>query len=495
MLVVSGPSPLPSERRCERMIHAVERDLVRLPATELRRRILAGELTPSALLEATLARIEQVNPVLNAVVTLNERAEEEARAAGERLERGEPGLLCGLPVGIKDVTPVAGVRTTFGSPLYADHVPAEDALVVRRLRAAGAVIVGKTNTPEFAAGGNTVNELFGRTRNPWNPQRSAGGSTGGGAAGLATGMLALAEGMDLGGSLRIPASFCGVVGLRPSPGLVPTYPTDWVWDTLQVTGPMARTAADVALMLQAVAGPSALGPLAQPTSGCNFVAAVEAGPGQGLRLAYCPDISGVGVDLEVEATCREAASALEAAGHSVEPIALDLSEARTAFLTLRGYWMVAQMRARLHLLDEFGENLAGNIRAGLETTPRQLGAAEAVRGELWQRFRELLERYDALLTPCTAVPPFPVELNYPETIGGREMETYVDWMAPTFLLSLTGLPVVSVPCGRDGDGLPVGLQVVAPARNEERVLALASHLEALRAVGLPALAPLGGEAG
>ena len=178
-----------------------------------------------------------------------------------RLARGEdPGLLCGLPVGIKDVTPVAGLRTTFGSPIYADHVPKEDALVVRRLREAGAVILGKTNCPEFAAGGNTFNEVFGRTRNPWDPTKSAGGSTGGGAAALATGMIALAEGTDLGGSLRIPASFCGVVGLRPSVGLVPTHPTDWVWDTLQVTGPMARTAEDVALMLQAIAGPSECSP-------------------------------------------------------------------------------------------------------------------------------------------------------------------------------------------------------------------------------------------
>src|SRR5262249_27763838 len=218
-----------------------------------------------------------LNPALNAIVTPNERALDDAAELDARLARGEdPGPLCGLPVGIKDVTPVAGLRTTFGSTIYRDYVPTEDAEAVRRLRAAGAVILGKTNCPEFAAGGNTVNDVFGRTHNPWDPSKSAGGSTGGGAAALATGMIALAEGTDLGGSLRIPASFCGLVGLRPSPGLVPTHPTDWVWDTLQVTGPMARTAEDVALMLQAIAGPSEDSPLPQSVVDRDFVRGARA---------------------------------------------------------------------------------------------------------------------------------------------------------------------------------------------------------------------------
>ncbi|MGH7700627.1 MAG: amidase, partial [Gemmatimonadales bacterium] len=213
-------------------------DLADRSATELARLVAARNVSAVEVVEACLARVERDNPVVNAVVTLNDRALHEARAIDARIARGErAGPLAGLPVGIKDVTPVGGLRTTYGSPLYRDHVPADDALVVRRLRDAGAVILGKTNCPEFAAGGNTWNDVFGRTRNPWDPTRSAGGSTGGGAAGLATGMIALAEGTDLGGSLRIPASFCGVVGLRPSAGLVPTYPADWVWDTLQVTGP------------------------------------------------------------------------------------------------------------------------------------------------------------------------------------------------------------------------------------------------------------------
>src|SRR5215211_1161437 len=242
-----------------------------LPAAELARRVRARELSPVEVLDACLERVEALNPEINAVVTLDPRARDAARDVERRIAAGERvGPLAGVPVGIKDVTQVGGVRCTFGSPLFAEHVPEEDALVVRRLRAADAVILGKTNCPEFAAGGNTFNEVFGRTRNPWNPERSAGGSTGGGAASLATGMIAFAEGTDLGGSLRIPASFCGIVGLRPSIGLVPTHPTDWAWDTLQVSGPMARTADDVALMLQAIAGASDRSPLGQPGAGRDF---------------------------------------------------------------------------------------------------------------------------------------------------------------------------------------------------------------------------------
>src|SRR3954451_9986789 len=245
-----------------------DESLALLTATEMARRVRAREVSPVEVLDACLARVERINPALNAVVTPNPHAWDEARELERRIAAGEdPGLLAGVPVGIKDVTQVGGLRTTFGSPLFADHVPDEDALVVRRLRAAGAVILGKTNTPEFAAGGNTWNDVFGRTRNPWNPERSAGGSTGGGASGLATGMFALAEGTDLGGSLRIPASFCGIVGIRPSPGLVPTDPADWVWDTLQVSGPMARTAEDVALAMQAIAGESERSPIGQRADG------------------------------------------------------------------------------------------------------------------------------------------------------------------------------------------------------------------------------------
>jgi amidase len=449
-------------------------------AVDIARRVAAGELSPVAVVEDALARVAEHNPQLNAIVTLNPRALDDARALEQRMARGEPvGTLAGVPVGIKDVTQVAGLRTTFGSPLYSDHVPEADALVVHRLRAADAVILGKTNTPEFAAGGNTWNDVFGRTRNPWDPTRSAGGSTGGGAVGLATGMIALAEGTDLGGSLRIPASFCGVVGLRPSPGLIPTVPTDFVWDTLQVTGPMARSAEDVALMLQAVAGPTPLSPLRQPVAGRDFVRAVREGPRPRLRVAYCGDITGIGMDHGVAAACRTAVETLARSGIAVEEVDLDLSAGRDAFLTLRGHWFATWMADRLDQLEGFGVNVRRNTEAGLSGNGGDLGAAEAVRGKIWHTMQALFERFDHLLTPTMAVPPFPVEQNYPDTVAGKPMQTYIDWVAPTFVLSLTGLPVASVPCGKDPEGMPVGMQIVGRPEGEEAVLALAAVLQGL----------------
>jgi amidase len=431
-------------------------------------------MTVVEAVEQSLKRVDDLNLTTNAIVTLNPRAMDDARALDARLAKGEdPGPLCGLTVGIKDVTQVASLRTTFGSPIYTDHVPDEDAVVVKRLRDAGAIILGKTNTPEFAAGGNTFNEVFGRTRNPWDTTKSAGGSTGGGAAALATGMIQLAEGTDLGGSLRIPASFCGVVGLRPSVGLVPTHPTDWSWDTLQVTGPMARTAEDVALMLQVIAGPTEYSPLRQPVAGRDFVAAVKAGPRRGARIAYVSDPTRIGIEPELERICRDAAFGLKDAGLAVEEIDLDLSPARAAFLALRGLWFVTHMAPRMDKAGQFGTNVGNNVRAGQATTTEQLAAAEQERNRLWHVFRDLFTRFDYIVTPTMAVPPFPVEQNYPDSIAGKPMQTYVDWIAPTFVLSLTGLPVASVPCGHDPDGMPVGLQVVSRPSDEEAALALA----------------------
>jgi amidase len=460
--------------------------LVDCPAVELKRLVHAREVSVAEVVQASLQRVEQVNGTINAIVTLNPRAMDDARELDRRIARGEqPGALCGLPVGIKDVTPVASLRTTFGSPLYADYVPDADAEVVKRLREAGAIVLGKTNCPEFAAGGNTFNEVFGRTRNPWDTSRSAGGSTGGGAAALAAGMIALAEGTDLGGSLRIPASFCGVVGLRPSVGLVPTHPTDWAWDTLQVTGPMARTAEDVALMLQAIAGSSDRSPLGQPVAGRDFVAAVKAGPRRGVRIAYCADPARIGIETGIERVCRGGAFGLTQTGASVEEIDLDLSAARPAFLALRGLWFVTHMTPRLDQAHGFGPNVANNVRAGLETSTRDLAAAEQERGRIWQTFRDLFSRFDHLVTPCMAVSPFPVGQNYPDSIAGKAMQTYVDWIAPTFVLSLTGLPVASVPCGLDEGGLPVGLQIVGKPHGEEAVLALAAEVQRQRTIGSP----------
>ena len=461
-------------------------DLTLRPASELRGLVASRKVSAVELVEAALARIDAVNATINAVVTINPHAVDDAREVDRRISAGEPpGLLCGLPVGIKDVTPVKALRTTYGSPVYADYVPPDDAVSVQRLRAAGAIVLGKTNCPEFAAGGNTFNDVFGRTRNPWNTDRSAGGSTGGGAAALATGMIALAEGTDLGGSLRIPASFCGIVGLRPSIGLVPTAPTDWAWDTLQVSGPMARTADDVALMLQAMAGPSEWAPLRQPTAGRDFIAAARAGIPRGTRIAYVADPARIGVDPVVEQRCRDAAFTLKSAGAQVEELDLDLSAGRKAFLALRGLWFVTHMAPRMEHVERFGPNVGNNVRAGLKLTVPDIAAAEQERNRIWERFRDLFTRFDYVVTPCMAVPPFPVEQNYPDSIAGRPMETYVDWIAPTFVLSLTALPVASVPCGLDAEGLPVGLQIVGRPADEESVLALAAVVQRQHAIGLP----------
>lgn len=455
-------------------------------ATAQHRLVLRGEASVEEITQSCLDRLERVNPELNAVVTLNPQALDDARALDVAHASGaKPGRLLGTVVGIKDVTPVKGLRFTYGSSPFAENVADVDALIVERLRAAGAVILGKTNTPEFATGGNTFNEVFGRTCNPWNPELSAGGSTGGGACGLASGMISLAEGTDLGGSLRIPASFCGVVGLRPSPGLIPTWPSEFLADDLQVTGTMARTAEDIALSLEALAGPSARVPVHQPNHDRRFTDAIVNADLAGKRLGYCPDLAGIGVDVDVERACRAAALELRQAGALVEEIEFSVAFAKQAFLVLRGLWMVQQQHRRLDLVEQFGSNLKGNIKSGLQVTALQIAQAQRTRAELIDRFRELFENIDFLITPSMAVSPFPVTENYPSTVGGRTMETYVDWIAPTFLLSLTALPVASVPCGLDSLGMPCGLQIVGPAFCEEGVLAVAHCVQKVHPMDSP----------
>lgn len=459
-----------------------------LPAHEQARRIREGELTASELLEACIARVRRHDEAVNALVTPNPRARAEAKAIDTRVAAGEdPGPLAGLVVGIKDVTETAGIRTTYGSPRFTRNIPEEDALVVKRFREAGAVILGKTNTPEYAAGGNTWNDVFGATCNPWNLTRSAGGSTGGGAAALVTGMISLAQGTDLGGSLRIPASFCGVTGLRPTAGLIPTYPSNYLWDDLQVTGVMARSAADVSLALKALAGPAPESPLAVPPRRRRGETWEEESDLFQRPFAYCRDIASIGIDPEVEVVCREAVDVVRSWGVRVDEIELDLSYGRDAFLALRGYWFVSQLYEGIDRLDDYGVNVAANLEAGLEVTTRELGAAENTRRRMREELLALFDEYAAILTPCMAVPPFMVEENYPREIGGKPMETYIDWVAPTFLLSLPGVPVASVPAGLDEEGLPVGLQIVVPPFNEPRALAIAGAIQADRPIGFPPL--------
>lgn len=463
-------------------------DITRLGAVELAQRIRGRELGAAEVLEAHLAAIARRNPAVNAVCTLAaEQAKEAARGIDAAIARGEdPGPLAGVPVGIKDVTLTAGIRTTFGSSLYADYVPRDDAEVVARLRSAGAIIVGKTNTPEFAAGANTVNAVFGATRNPWDLRLSASGSTGGGAAALACGMIALAEGTDFGGSLRTPAAFCGVVGLRTTAGLVPKHPSTLPWHDQSVEGPMARNAADCALMLDAMTGLSVNSPLscAPPWKSAHaIVAATESLAG--VRLAWCPDIAGIGVDPEIERVCRTAAEGLTQAGATVEQVSFDLSDGRDAFLALRAEAMVGTHWDRLDKLDQINANLAGNIRAGLQVGIRDIASAERKRASVWHRWRALFEKFDLLLAPTTPVQPFPVEQNFPEEVNGRRFDNYVDWIAPTFLVSLATLPAASVPAGLTASGLPVGLQIVGARFAEPRILAVAKMVERMHPIGWP----------
>ncbi len=462
--------------------------LTRKSATELAALIRSRAISPRELLDAHLSVIARVNPKLNAVVTLAaDHARDAAEAAEAAVMRGdELGLLHGLPVAIKDTTRTAGIRTTFGSPLFADHVPEEDAEVVRRLKAAGAVITAKTNTPEFATGANTVNEVFGATRNPWNPALSPAGSSGGSAVAVATGMVPLAQGTDFGCSIRIPAAFCGIVGIRPTPGLIPSHPIALAWDPGQVHGPLARSAEDAALMLDAMVGFSRLSPISvhPPWSSAREIVA-RAEDARGLKIAYASDIAGIGVDAEIDAICRSAAKRLADAGAHVEEVAFDVAHGREPYQAWRGAWMVGQRFEHLHHLEQFGENLRGNVKRGLDVSALDLAAAEQQRQDVFHRFRELFEQYDVLLTPAAPVRPYPVELNFPDEINGRKFENYVDWIAPAFLVTLVSLPAGSVPAGLTRDRLPVGLQIVAPRFEEPLILSLARLVQEANPIGWP----------
>ncbi|MES9541755.1 MULTISPECIES: amidase [unclassified Actinomadura] len=449
-------------------------------ARDLARRIAARDLSAREVLQAHLDQIERTNPQVNAIVTLvAERAERQAREADERLAAGEPpGPLHGLPVAHKDTHATAGVRTTSGSPIFADHVPDRDELVVERIRAAGAVTLGKTNTPEFAAGSHTFNPVFGLTRNPYDPSRSAGGSSGGAAAALACGMQALADGGDMGGSLRNPASFCNVVGFRPSPGRVPSWPVLAGWSTLGVQGPMARDVADVALLLSVLAGPDPRSPIALETPGSAFAVPLDRDLA-GLRLAWSPDLGGtIPVDPAVTAALEPAAKVFEELGCAVEEASPDLAGADEVFRTLRAWHWDITLRP---LLDErradFKPSLAANIDAGRSLTGADLGRAETLHTALFHRVREFFERYDALLMPVSQVPPFDAAAEYPEEVAGRPMRDYLEWMRSCYLISATGCPALSVPAGFTSDGLPVGLQIVGPHHADLAVLRIGRAFE------------------
>ena len=452
-----------------------EPDLCDRTAVELATLVKSGELSARELLAAHLERIEAVNPLLNAIVTLvPERATEWAAAADERQARGEPlGALHGLPIAHKDLVQTEGIRSTSGSPLLADHVPSQDDAIVTRLRSAGAITLGKTNTPEFGAGSHTFNPVFGATRNPWDPAKTCGGSSGGAAVALATGMVPIADGSDMGGSLRNPANFCNVVGLRPAAGRVTNHPAILGSASLSVLGPMGRSVEDTALLLSAMAGPDPRSPISIDQRGSLF-----AGPlGRdfaGTRIAFDADLGGLPMDPSVSDVISKGIAGFEALGCRVEREPFDWSGANEAFHTLRA-WSAAHRFAALpdEVLARVKETIQWNVRKGRALTGSDVSRAEALRTALFQRLHDFMETWEFLVCPVNQVPPFDLETEYPIEIAGVQMETYIDWMRSAYYVSATGHPAISVPCGFTPEGLPVGVQIVGRNRDELGVLQLA----------------------
>lgn len=458
-------------------------DLWKKTATEAVALLKASAVSPAELLDVLRARIEAVDGAVNALPTL---CWDRARAAAERADRSS--VLAGLPVAIKDLAPVAGVRTTFGSPIFADNVPAHSDYVVERLEERGGVVYAKSNTPEFGAGANTFNPVFGVTRNPWDTRMSAAGSSGGSAVALATGTAWLAHGSDLGGSLRTPAGFNSVVGLRPSPGLVPTGPDLLTFQNLAVEGPMGRTVADVALMLDAMAGSDPRDPRSFTTPASSFADALGA-PTASLRIAWTPDLGATVVDREITAVCAEAVAGFSGLGAVVEEACPDFAGAYDSFQTLRAAFFAGRAAPLLAAhRDKLKADVIWNIEKGLALTADDIGRAERARTALCQRVTAFMGDYDILACPVMQARPYPVEQTYVEEIDGRKMASYIDWIAITFSITLTGLPALSLPCGFTEDGLPVGLQLVGRHRGEAALLAAAAQLEGL--LGLSARLPI-----
>jgi amidase len=369
--------------------------------------------------------------------------------------------------------PTRGVRTTWGSPIYRDHVPEQDGLLVERLRAAGAIMLGKTNTPEFGAGSQTFNPVFGATRNPWDPSKTCGGSSGGAAVALACGLLPIADGSDLGGSLRNPASFCNIVGMRPSAGRVPAWPTVNAWYSLAVLGPMARTVEDCALLLSAMAGPDPRSPISIEEPGSVFARPLER-DFRGVRIAWSPHLGGLPVDPRVTAAVAAAPRVLADLGAVVEPADPDLREADEVFRVLRAWHFELSYGELLEThRAQLKDTVIWNIEEGARLTGPQVGRAEVERTRLFHRMRAFMEQYEFIAAPVVQVPPFDVDQPYVTEINGQQLHTYLDWMRSCYWISATGLPAVSVPCGFTPEGLPIGLQLVARHRDDFGVLQLA----------------------
>lgn len=468
-------------------------ELFQLTAREAVALLDKGEVSPLELVEAAAARIAAVEPALNALPTLClDRARDHARRLmrGEGREMaGQPGWLGGLPVSIKDLTDVAGVRTTYGSAIFRDHVPATSHPVVQRIEAQGGIVIGKSNTPEFGAGGSTFNEVFGRTRNPWNTSLTCGGSTGGGAVSLAAGEVWLAQGTDHGGSLRRPGTYCSVVGLRPSPGRVTRGTVNNLFGALSVQGPMARNIPDLALFLDSMAGWCPADPLTYDAPHVSYSAAVaEARPPK--RVAFTMDYNGaLPLDRETRAICTDAMKHFEAMGCIVEEFAPDLGELTEAFLVLRSQNFVVdrelQMRTHPGLLKP---DIIWNTQRGLDATPSRIAWADRERAAFYRRMVALFARYDVFVTPSAGTPAFDVMLRNPESIAGVKLENYMAGSMLNAAMTMAGSPAVAVPCGFDQYGRPVGLQIAAPSRRDEVALQAAALFE--RSTGLDRKLPI-----
>ncbi len=456
---------------------ASDQGLVRATACAIVDKLNSGEVTPLDLLDVLERRIAEVDGKVNALPTLCfDRARTRAKALMKK-PAGDRGLLAGLPVPIKDLTNVEGVLTTQGSPIYRNNIPDRSDLLVEHLEANGGVIYAKSNTPEFGAGANTFNEVFGATRNPWDTSRSAAGSSGGAAVALATGMAWLAHGSDMGGSLRNPASFCGIVGMRPSIGRVAHTPVAAVDRNLGVQGPMARNVEDLALLLDAMSGEHAADPLSLPLLPTSFLSAARS-DGRPKRIAYSPDLGITPVDPEVAAITRKAAMRFAEAGAIVEQAHPDLREAHECFHVLRAFDFAISKAALLRSRrDQLKPEVIWNIEEGLKLTVEQLERAEAQRVAMTARTVEFFRTYDLLLTPATIVAPFPVEHRYVAECAGKKFDNYVEWLGIVYAITLVCCPALSLPCGFTASGLPVGLQMVAAPRAESQLLAGAKLLE------------------
>ena len=460
-------------------------ELCFLTATELAARIRTRDVSCREVMDAHLAQIDRVNPQVNAIVTLlADRGREGAAEADDALSRGQDvGPLHGLPIAHKDLVLTKGIRTTLGSPIFADFIPDQDEIIVERLRSAGAIAIGKTNTPEFGAGSQTYNDVFGETLNPYDVSTTCGGSSGGAAVSLATGMLPIADGSDLGGSLRNPASFCNVVGFRPSPGRVPTWPHRVGWFPLAVEGPMARSVQDVALLLSVMAGPDPRTPIANSESGEKFRQPLERSF-TNTRIAWSPTLGGLPVDARVTDLLESQRSPFADLGCEIEEATPDFQDADEVFRVWRAWYFDLALGELLpEHRDKMKDTVIWNIEEGTKLTGPQIGQAEKKRTLLYHRVREFMEQYEFLILPVSQVPPFDVKQRYVTEINGVQMDTYLDWMRSCYYISVTGLPSISVPCGFTPEGLPVGVQIVGRHQDELGVLQLAYAFEQATQIG------------